>query len=308
MKKTLLVLSLLTSSYLFAQDQTVKGLQTDAGKTIKKDASDTATKTWKKGGIFSINVSQGSLSNWAAGGDNFSLSLNSYVNLFAFYKKGRHSWDNNVDMYLGYINTTSLGARKNDDRFNFTSKYGYALNPKLNLSGLLDFRTQFFKGYNYDKTPKILSSDFLAPAYLLLSPGLDWHPVPKLSVFFSPITARWLIVNNQFLADQKAYGVDSGKTSKMEYGAFATVQYEANLNKTVTYKGRLDLFSNYRHNPQNVDIYLTNLFAVKLSRVLSATWSLDFIYDDDAKFFGPDGKSVRAQIKSLIGVGLLVKL
>jgi len=308
MKKTLVVLSLLASSHLLAQDETIKNLQTESGKTIKKDANDTATATWKKGGIFSLNLAQGSLSNWAAGGDNFSLSLNAYVNMYAFYKKGKHSWDNNIDMYLGYVNTTSLGARKNDDRFNYTSKYGYALNPKLNLSGLLDFRTQFFKGYTYDNNTKKLASDFLAPAYLLLSPGIDWHPVKNLSIFVSPITARWVIVRNQLLADQGAYGVDTGKTSKMEYGAFTSINYEANLNKTVTYKGRLDLFSNYRKNPQNVDLFMTNLFAAKLSKVLSATWSLDLIYDDDAKFFGPQKNSPRMQVKSLVGVGLLVKL
>ncbi|WP_153798280.1 DUF3078 domain-containing protein [Foetidibacter luteolus] len=309
MKKALIILSLLITSQLMAQDETIKGLQNESGKTIKKDPNDTTNKVWKKGGIFSLNVAQGSLSNWAAGGDNFSLSLNTYVNMFAFYKKGKHSWDNNLDIYLGYVNTTSLGSRKNDDRVNYTSKYGYALNPKLNLSGLLDFRTQFFKGYNYPNADtKVFVSDLLAPAYLLLSPGLDWKPVKNLSIFVSPITARWVIVKDDILSAQGAYGVDTGKTSKMEYGAFASINYTANLNKTVTYKGRMDLFSNYRKNPQNVDLFMTNLFAAKLSRVLSATWSLDLIYDDDVKLFGKNDDSPGMQLKSLVGVGLLVKM
>jgi hypothetical protein len=293
----------------FAQDQAVKGLQDESQKTITKDPNDTIPKTWKIGGIVSLNVAQGSQSNWAAGGDDFSLTLATYLNGHAYYKKGKHSWDNNVDINLAYINTTTGGARKNDDRFDLTSKYGYALNSKLNLSLLGDFRSQFFKGYQYpDVNTKVYTSNFMAPAYLLLSPGLDYSPVKNLSIFVSPATARWLFVKDDSLSAQGAYGVDTGKTVKFEFGAFVTVRYTTLITKTLAYKGRLDLFSNYLHNPQDIDLYMTNLFALKISKILSATWSFDMIYDDDAKQFGPNHDAPRMQLRSLIGVGLLVKL
>ena len=46
---------------------------------------------------------------------------------------------------------------------------------------------------------------------------------------------------------------------------------------------------------------------VKLSKILSLTWSVDMIYDDDVKLFGDNGDSPGLQLKSLVGVGLLVK-
>lgn len=292
-----------------AQDNDVKKLKDESNKTIKKDASDTSSKTWKKGGLFSVNISQGSLSNWAAGGDNFSMSLNIYTNYYAFYKKGKNSWDNNIDFYLGYVNTTTLGARKNDDRIDFTSKYGYALNPRLNISTLLNFRTQLFSGYEYpNANTEVLTSNFLAPAYILLSVGLDYKPIPEFSIFVSPITTRWVIVNDDVLSAKGLYGVDPGKKSATQIGAYASINYAKNLNKIVAYKGRLDLFSNYQHNPQNIDLFMTNMFSAKLSKVLSATWSLDLIYDDDVKLFGSNKNSPGLQLKSLLGVGLLVKL
>jgi hypothetical protein len=52
---------------------------------------------------------------------------------------------------------------------------------------------------------------------------------------------------------------------------------------------------------------MSNLFAVKLSKILSATWNIDLIYDDNVHLFGSDGKSAAWQIKSLIGLGLMVK-
>ena len=72
MKILLLVAIVFTINYAAAQDETVKKLQTEAGKTIKKE-EDTLQRTWRTGGIYSLNISQGCLSNWAAGGDDFSL-------------------------------------------------------------------------------------------------------------------------------------------------------------------------------------------------------------------------------------------
>ena len=308
MKKTLLMLlTVIIVGFTYAQDETIKNLQTESGRTITKDPKDTVNKIWKVGGTFGLNISQGSLSNWAAGGDEFSLSANTFINSYAFYKKNRNSWDNTLDFYLGYVNTTSLGTRKVDDRIDILSKYGYALTSKLNIALLGNLRTQFFKGYTYpDGTTKVYSSNFFAPAYLLLSPGLDYKPVKNLSIFVSPATARWVIVKDTSLAT--LYGVDPGKKSSFEFGAYTTINYAANLGKSVTYKGRLDLFSNYKHNPENIDVYMTNQFAAKLSKVLSATYSLALIYDDDIRQFGPNKDAPRLQIQSLFGVGLLVKL
>src|SRR5215218_7036560 len=112
-----------------AQDPTVKSLKDESGKTIKKE-EDTTNKVWRNGGLISLNLSQGNLTNWAAGGDDFSLSLNSYLNLFSFYKKDKNSWDNTLNVNFGYIKTTTLGSRKNDDRFDLVSKYGHAISKK----------------------------------------------------------------------------------------------------------------------------------------------------------------------------------
>ena len=295
-------------SISFAQDPTVKDLQANANKEIKKEKIDSG-KIWKTGGLFNLNIGQGSQSNWAAGGDDFSFSLASYLGFYAFYKKDRYSWDNTIDLNYGLLNTTSLGTRKNDDRIDLLSKVGYELKPKLNLAGLFNFHSQFSRGYNYTSTnSKELLSNFLAPAYVLLSLGLDYKPVDGLSIFVSPITSRWTIVENDSLSAKGAYGVTPGKKVKNEIGAFVSVNYLKNLNKIITYKGRLDLFSNYEHNPQNVDVMMNNMFTAKLSKLLTASLGLNLIYDDDVKLFGTNHDSPALQLKSLIAVGLSVKL
>jgi hypothetical protein len=204
------------------------------------------------------------------------------------------------------LKTTSLGTRKSDDRFDITSKYGHALNSKLNIGALFDMRSQLFKGYTYpDVFTKIYTSGFFAPAYIIVSPGFDWHPVSNLSIFLSPATGRWVIVRDTSLS--VLYGVDAGENSDFQFGAYTTINYIGNLGKAVTYKGRLDLFSNYQHNPENIDFYMTNLFAAKISNALAVTYSLTLIYDDDVRLFGANHNAAALQLQSLFGAGLLVK-
>ncbi|MEP6466083.1 MAG: DUF3078 domain-containing protein [Parafilimonas sp.] len=309
MKKWLLFIFILLSRMVVAQDSTIRILKIEALRTIPISVPDTINKNWIKGGIFNLNIAQGTLKNWAAGGDNFSFSLNMYTNGHAFYKRGKVSWDNNIDINIGYINTTSLGTRKTDDRFDFLSKYGYALNKKISASALFDFRTQFFDGYTYsDPTTPIFSSTAFSPAYILLSPGFDYKPIKNLSIFISPISSRWVVVTNPTLSKIGSYGVDSGNKSINQLGAFGTINFNTKFTKNITFNSRMDLFSNYEHNPSNVDFYMTNLFAAKFTRLFSVTWGVDMIYDDDVRLFGPNHNSPRLQLKSLIGIGILLKM
>ena len=305
MRKLLLAGAIACSLLASAQDETVKNLSTDANREVKKKV-DSSDAPWKRGGIYSLNLAQGTLNNWAAGGDNFSIAVNSFLNLHAFYKEGKHSWDNTLDFNVGYLNSSSTGGRKNDDRFDVLSKYGHAIAPKWNISGLVNLRTQFFRGYTIEDDKEVFSSAFLSPAYVLASVGADYKPTEFFSLFMSPVTARWVIVKDDSLAAKGLYGIEPGEHSRTEFGAFVTAGFLKEFNKVFSYKARLDLFSNYRHNPEKIDVFLTNVLSIKLSKVLSASWNVDMIYDDDARLFGENGDEPALQIKSLVGVGLMV--
>ncbi|WP_343669178.1 DUF3078 domain-containing protein [Chitinophaga sp.] len=312
MRRSFLTVILLvcTVGILHAQEDWMKTSREEASGKIKKDATDTTNKVWKKGGTFNLNVNQGTLSNWAAGGDKFSFSVASTLNAFAFYKKGKHSWDNVLNLAYGYVNTTSLGGRKSDDLISITSKYGYDIGKHFYVSGLVDLRTQFSDGYLYTDTSKTLSSRFFSPAYLILSPGIDYKPNDQFSVFFSPITGRYVFVMDNYLASQAAFGVDTGKHVKSEFGAYLTINTVQTLAKGIVYKGRLDLYSNYRNNPQNVDLYMTNSLNLAVNKHISAVISVDLIYDDDVKSFVNPKTGVlgpRLQVKEVIGVGFSAK-
>src|ERR1700748_2673485 len=165
------------TSLSYAQNG-VQGLKSASdAAVITKDPNDTTKMTWKTGGVMSLTFNQAALSNWSAGGDKSAISLTALGNLYAFYNDGRRSWDNFLNLQYGIANTTSLGTRKTNDLIDLTSKYGYDMGKKMYLTGLFDFRTQFAPGYNYvDANTRVLTSDLFAPAYVLLSLGLDYKP------------------------------------------------------------------------------------------------------------------------------------
>lgn len=305
---SLFVILSICSLQVRSQDQTVTDLK-KATQTEKKMGGLDSGKIWTTGGIFNLNIGQGSQKNWAAGGDDFSFSLNSFFSLWARYKKEKISWDNLANFNYGLINTTSQGTRKNNDRIDLTSKLGYALSPKINASFLANFQSQFSNGYQYGEDGKReFLSNFMSPGYLLLSLGIDYHPAEGLSVFISPLTSRWVFVSNDSLASIGSYGVKPGDHVRNEIGAFASITYNKKITSNISYISKLDLFSNYKEKPQNVDIMMSNMLTFQISKILAANFGLDMIYDDDIRLFGPGHDSPGLQIKQLIGIGLNVNL
>jgi len=301
---TSLIILIIINIGAFSQDPTVTQLKEAADKKIAKNLKDTIPQIWKMGGLYILNVSQGSLTNWQGGGDKSSFSLVSFLNLFAFYKKEKNEWDNTLDLGYGFINTTSLGTRKSDDRIDLLSKYGYQVSKHWYAGTLFNFRSQFTDGFEYAKDVngaevKTKTSGLLAPAYVLLSLGFNFKPSNSFSIFLSPVTERLILVNNDYLSSKGAYGVKPGKKIKNEIGAFLSAEFNKEIAKNVVYKSRFDAFSNYRNKPQNIDIFWTNILALKVNQYLSANIVLDLLYDDDAI-----GK---LQVRQLLGVGFSAK-
>ena len=69
------------------------------------------------------------------------------------------------------------------------------------------------------------------------------------------------------------------------------------------------MFSNYFHNPQNVDVDWNVLISMKVNEFLSANLTTQMIYDDDVKILDPEtGESApKVQFMEMFGAGFSVK-
>ncbi|MEO8146652.1 MAG: DUF3078 domain-containing protein [Bacteroidia bacterium] len=280
--------------------------------TIQTNAQTTATAdtSWKTGGIIGITFNQVSLTNWAAGGDN-SIALNSIFTGFANYKKGKWGWDNGLILAYGMVQIAKEDLRKNDDRIELVSKPGYEFKKNWCISYLFNFRSQFSKGYDYNFDPRVLTSDFLAPAYIINSLGIEYKPNDNFYFYVSPVTLKTTYINvGNDVIPHLLYGVDSDKTARNEFGFYLSTRYKKDIMTNVTLFTKLDLFSNYSENPQNVDVNCELLLSLKVNKFITATVGLQAIYDDDT--FVPKGKDDNGvpeygkglQFKESIGVGL----
>jgi hypothetical protein len=287
------------------------GQVTDAEKHLRTQVAD-SVEGWKSGGVFSLNLAQTSLTNWAAGGQN-SFAVNGMLSTYANYKRGKTVWVNSLDMGYGLLKQGGSGYRKTDDKFDFLSKYGYEAFKNFYYAALFNFKTQLSPGYNYTDTGRTMISDLFAPAYLLVALGLDYKPSDHFSAFLAPLTGKITFVNNKALSDAGAFGVTPGKKSLSEFGGYLRAIYTKNdfkveFLKNVTFTTKIDLFSNYIKNPQNVVINWETLIAFKVNKFISANINTQLIYDDKIKvpvMRNGEARSIGSlvQFKEILGVG-----
>ena len=130
-----------------------------------------------------LNLSQINLSNWAAGGEN-AIGFDVSFAYSADYKKNKHLWQNRLELAYGLNKTETDGSKKTNDKIYFSSTYGYELAKNLYFSSMVNFNSQFAKGYDYKAEPKELISRFMSPGYLMGGVGLTWNPKNILRLLF----------------------------------------------------------------------------------------------------------------------------
>lgn len=264
---------------------------------------------WSYRGRTSLSSSQVSLTNWSAGGQP-SLSINARFFLQANYERDRLAWENDLDLYYGIINQEYADkgdrqTRKSEDKMELNSKLGYqsANRERLYYTLLLSGKTQFDKGYDYPND-SVAISHFLAPAYINLSFGMDYKPFKALSVYVSPVAGKLTLVNNDEMAARGAFGVQPRHRERVELGGLTRLVYRNNLSDVFALDTKVDLYSNYLHKPENIDVNWEFLLTMQITQYLSASLNLHFIYDDDIMIVDKDNRSgPRPQFKQVLAVG-----
>lgn len=270
---------------------------------------------WTKNGVAGVNMSQASFSNWSAGGDN-SIAFDANFNYDLNYKKDKHLWTNRLELAYGLNKTKSYpSTRKTNDKIYLSSNYGFKVAEELYIGALLTFNTQFSKGYDYGKTPNAdhrseYISTFMAPGYLTTGVGLIWTPKPWFKLTFNPASWRGTFVEDDMLSDAGSFGVDPGKRFLNQFGANLVGEINTPIWENIKLYSRLELYSNYLKNPENVVLHWDVQLNMKINKWLSAGLTTNMIYDDNIKFVkenDPARKVAKLQFKQTLGVGFQVQ-
>lgn len=262
----------------------LKAVAQDDKNPVQKDT----IGPWFTNGNASLLFNQSTFDNWVAGGEN-NISGTIGVNYDFNYKKGDWSWDNKVIASYGIVKTkTSSFAKKTDDRLELNSILGKKATERWYYSMLLNFRTQFTKGYNYERDDNGAETreeftNFLSPAYLLVGPGMMYKRDENFFINLSPATSKFTFVDPFYtLPDEAYFGVKEGESMRYELGFNASMYYKLDVIANVTFENILGLYSNYLEDPQNVDINYQLNIVLRVNRFLTTNLSFQTIYDDNA--------------------------
>lgn len=295
----------------------------EAFRLFQQDTTEIDT-TWQFGGLVGLNLSQSTYSNWAAGGEN-SLSYTALFNAFSIYTKDKSRWSSTLDLAYGQSRIGDGGPfRKIDDRIEFNTKYGYELSEEFFLTALLNFRTQFDKGYNLPND-SVHFSEFMSPGYLTLALGLDYIPNDNFSAMLSPVSTKMTFVTNQRMADDGDFGVEpaeyndegakiqDGENFRFEFGATFIARYNNSFaNESIMFSTKLQLFSNYLEKPENIDVNWEGLLSFKINDFLNASIAAQVIYDDDIRITEVEDGEIRTgprtQYRQVLSIGLAYTL
>ena len=252
--------------------------------------------SWKTEGFIGVNFSQVNLSQWTSGGEN-ALSLTSKLSFAANYAKDKTEWSNSIDLAYAINKSGQDDIRKNDDKIELNSKYSRKIVDHWLYSILLNFKSQFANGYLYPDDSNVVSK-FMAPGYLTISPGITYKPVEYLEIMVSPATGKFTFVMDNTLSDAGAYGVDSGKTTKFEFGAYLNIHFKKDIMENVTLTSKFELFQNYggEGKSKNADVNWDSSLDMKINKYLTASINAVVIYDADV--------IERTQFKEVFGIGL----
>ncbi len=258
---------------------------------------------WDNAFVFYTGFNRVNLYNWAAGGLNF-MEIHGLADIWLDYKHNKFHWNNFIGLSLGVIKS-SYGNEglwlKNDDRIELTSKFSKRTPHLWDYSFLINFRTQFIKGYysEYDLENKSYMDNFLSPVYPIVGFGFDYHLNNRLTAYVSPITAKSTLVLDDSLKKVGVFGLipaDSGFRTEAGFYTNILFTHDSLFNhKNLSFMADLTLFNNYLPNKKiinnvvsksysfTIDVTLELLATYKISDFFNLTFSGYLIYDDDIK-------------------------
>jgi len=264
---------------------------------------------WVKTGKLSFLVNQTAFSNWISGGEN-SISGTLAVDYNLNYYKNGWAWDTKIIGAFGINkNSDSKFAKKTDDRFEINSLIGKNLIGNWSYSSFINFKTQFARGYKYSNNEEGVeqrneTTRFFSPAYIQLGVGIYWKESNNFWINMAPVTGRLIIANRKFTSNlndgEEYFGIAKGDNFRFELGASLTGYYKFELIENVILEQRLNLYSDYLQNAENIDIDYTISAFMKINDYLSTSLIIQCMYDDNA--------IKKVQLREVFGLALTLDL
>ncbi len=259
---------------------------------FSQEKTDSIPKKWSITGKLTFLFNQNNFSNWKSGGEN-TVAGNIGVNYDFNYKNNNINWDNRIITDFGLSYSKENSYQKTNDNYEYNSLLGVKTKKDWFLSFFLNFKSQYARGYDYKKTPKIAVSDWFSPAYLSFGPGMLWKKSDNAKINIAPATAKITFVSDEFSGQ---YGVEQGDNIKFSLGFNLSGYLKFEVMKNVKMENIITLYSDYFNKPENIDLDYQINFFIYVNKVITMSLKFHTIIDDNA--------SSKIQFKEFFGFGI----
>lgn len=258
---------------------------------------------WTRKGSTMIQFSQSYMSsNWYQGGSKNIAVLGILSGQLNYDNKKDIQWENNGEWRMGFnsVEGAIRPLNTNDDIFKVNSKLGLKAGGKWFYSGSVDFSTQFFNNYK-SITSTELKSTFLTPVRLNVGVGLDYKYKKLLSLMLSPVSYKYIYVNDIVAVNPNLFGIATGEKVLSEIGSSFKAQLSYAPSREIQIDSKFSFFTNYEKIEADWEI-VSNF---TINRFLSTRLSLNPRYDNTQIL--AKGEKAKIQFKELMSFGISYK-
>ena len=248
------------------------------------DAGEAAsTQGWLLEWDLGFNGSQASYSNWAQGGSN-NIAVTGSSLFKATYKQNKFTFETSLNTRFGQAKIDGDGVRKTDDKLEFRNRLSYELRHNhldINLFGSINFRTQFDRGFDYDKGPggmDLYISNFMAPGYLTENIGLSFVPAKDLALEIGMALQQTFITKEELRA---SYKFDPDESVRNEGGVTLAATYVMRIAENLSLNTSLETFTGVSKSIKSTDFIFRNQITGRINSFMNAGLRFDVAYDDD---------------------------
>jgi Protein of unknown function (DUF3078). len=262
---------------------------------------------WTKKANALLQFSQNMISdNWHQGGSSNLSLLGVLTGQLNYDNKKNIQFDNSLDWRLGahwtedFLKDSTVITDRlnvNNDILKINTKFGLKMTGNWFYSTSADFSTQFANNYKSirDTTMK---ARFLTPVRLNLSVGLDYKYKKTFSLVLSPLTWKYIYVNDTVKVDRKQFGIEAGKNHLSDFGSSFTAQLNYKPTKEIEVNSKLYFFTNYEKVESDWEIICN----FTINRYLSTRLAVNTRYDNTPILKNPEEK-VKIQFKEMLTFG-----
>jgi len=248
---------------------------------------------WKHSLVGAVALTQVAFKDWKQGGED-ALAWTFTSEGKSVNDRTRTNWTTSYKFAFGQTKLGDQKVRKTDDKIDVETIFAHKLGVYVNPYVAATLKTQFAKGFQYDKEGrKTAVSKSFDPAYLTQSVGVGYQPIPQVNTRLGLAVRE--VVTSAFTSYADDPETDKTEKTKVDGGLESVTHVEWQLADNLLLRSKVEVFAPAKAVDEAV-VRSDNTLAAKVNRYVTVNLNVELVNDKTS--------SPRTQIKEALILGL----